>query len=90
MFPDADVNEPVLIDFKTANKPIGGPSFTTTSCSVRLRQGSQLRLQKSGLIIRKAVIACAVPDYEVQIFQMGRDDLNQLYAHFLSAGRLAR
>ena len=39
--------------------------------------------RKSGLIIRKAVIACAVPDYDVQIFQMGRDDLNQLYAHFL-------
>ena len=34
-----------------------------------LRQGGQLRLQEEGLIIRKAVIACAVPDYEVQIFE---------------------
>ena len=84
MFPDADVNDPVLIDFKTANKPIAGTKLYDyeLQCSAYVKAANYV-YRKSGLIIRKAVIACAVPDYDVQIFQMGRDDLNQLYAHFL-------
>ena len=39
--------------------------------------------RKEGLVIRKGIIACAVPDYSVQIFELERDDINQLYAHFI-------
>ena len=34
-------------------------------------------------MIRQGLIACAVPDHKVQIFTIGRDDVNQLYAHFI-------
>jgi hypothetical protein len=39
--------------------------------------------RKEGLIIRKGVIACAVPHHNVQLLTLDRDDINQLYAHFI-------
>ena len=46
MFPDADINEPVLIDFKTANKPIRGTKLYIRASVCCLCQSSQLCLPK--------------------------------------------
>ena len=84
MFPDADPNEPVLIDFKTANKPIGGTKLYDyeLQCSAYVKAANYV-YRREGLIIKRALIACAVPDHDVQLFHIERDDINQLYAHFL-------
>ena len=77
-------DEPVLVDFKTANKPISGSKLYDYELQVAAYiKASNFVYRKEGLIIRKGVIACAVPDHKVQTFELGRDDINQLYAHFL-------
>lgn len=77
-------SEPVLIDFKTANKQIGGTKLYDYEMQVAAYiKAANYVYRKEGLVIRKGIIACAVPDYSVQIFELERDDINQLYAHFI-------
>jgi len=84
LFPDADSNEPVLIDFKTANKPIGGNKLYDYELQVSSYiKAANYIYRKEGLIIRKGIIACAVPHHNIQLFTLDRDDINQLYAHFI-------
>ena len=84
MFPDADPNEPVLIDFKTANKPIDGSKLYNYELQVSAYiKSANYVYRDEGLVIKRGLIACAVPDHNIQLFHIDRDDVNQLYAHFL-------
>lgn len=84
LVPDADPFEPWLIDFKTANKPIGGSKLYGYELQVSSYiKAANFVYRAEGLLIRKGLIACAVPDYNVQIFTIDRDDITQLYSHFL-------
>ncbi len=81
---DVDPNQAWLIDFKTANKPIGGSKLYDYELQISAYiKAANYVYQQQGLVIRQGLIACAVPDYAVQIFTIGRDDINQLYAHFI-------
>ena len=83
-FKDLALSQAWLIDFKTANKPIGGSKLYDYELQVSayIKAANYVYL-KEGLVIRQGLIACAVPDHKVQIFTIGRDDVNQLYAHFI-------
>lgn len=77
-------DEPVLIDFKTANKPIAGAKLYDYELQVSAYiKAANFVYRKEGLTIRKGIIACAVPDHDPQLFTLERDDINQLYAYFL-------
>ena len=84
LLPDADSQVPVLVDFKTANKLIGGTKLYgyEKQCAAYVKALNYV-YRKEGLIVRNALIACAVPQCSIQLFEIGRDDINQLYAHFL-------
>ena len=85
MFPDANPDEPVLIDFKTANKPIDGSKLYNYELQVSAYiKAANYVYRDEGLIIKRGLIACAVPDHNIQLFHIDRDDVNQLYAHFLA------
>jgi hypothetical protein len=72
------------VDFKTANRLIGGTKLYgyEKQCAAYVKALNYV-YRKEGLIVRNALIACAVPQCAVQLFEIGRDDINQLYAHFL-------
>ena len=84
LIPDADSQQPVLVDFKTANKLIGGTKLYgyEKQCAAYAKALNYV-YRKEGLIVRQALIACAVPGCAVQLFHINRDDINQLYTHFL-------
>jgi len=84
MFPDADPDEPILIDFKTANKPIEGSKLYSYELQVAAYiKAANFVYRQQGLVIKRGLIACAVPDHNIQLFEINRDDVNQLYAHFI-------
>ena len=84
LLPDADSQTPVLVDFKTANKLINGTKLYgyEKQCAAYVKALNYV-YRKEGLIVRQALIACAVPGCAVQLFEINRDDINQLYTHFL-------
>ena len=84
LLPDADSQVPVLVDFKTANKLSGGTKlYGYEKQGAAYVKALNYVYRKEGLIVRNALIACAVPQCSIQLFEIGRDDINQLYAHFL-------
>lgn len=79
-----DGDQPTLIDFKTANKPVEGSKLYGYEMQVAAYiKAANFTYRKEGLCIKRGLIAVAMPNRVCQIHELGRNDINQLYCHFL-------
>ena len=79
-----DGDQPTLIDFKTANKPVTGSKLYGYELQVAAYiKAANFVYGRQGLCIKKGLIAVAMPNKPFQLHELGRNDINQLYCHFL-------
>jgi len=79
-----DSDQPTLIDFKTANKPVEGSKLYSYELQVAAYiKAANFTYRKEGLCVKRGLIAVAMPNRVCQVHELGRNDINQLYCHFL-------
>lgn len=79
-----DGDQPTLIDFKTANKPVEGSKLYGYEMQVAAYiKAANFTYRREGLCIKRGLIVVAMPNRICQIHELGRNDVNQLYCHFL-------
>lgn len=79
-----DGDQPTLIDFKTANKPVTGTKLYGYEMQVAAYiKAANFVYGRHGLCIKKGLIVVAMPHKPYQIHELSRNDINQLYTHFL-------
>jgi len=79
-----DGDQPTLIDFKTANKPVTGSKLYGYELQVAAYiKAANFTYRREGLTIKRGLIVVAMPNKVVQVHELGRNDINQLYCHFL-------
>jgi len=79
-----DIDQPSLIDFKTANKPVSGSKLYGYEMQVAAYvKAANFTYRREGLCIRKGLIVVALPNRVFQTHELTRNDINQLYCHFL-------
>ena len=79
-----DGDQPTLIDFKTANKPVTGSKlYGYEMQGSAYIKAANFVYGRQGLCIKKGLVVVAMPHKPYQIHELGRNDINQLYCHFL-------
>jgi hypothetical protein len=79
-----DVDQPSLIDFKTANKPVEGSKLYGYEMQVAAYiKAANFTYRREGLCIKRGLIVVAMPNRVCQVHELRRNDINQLYCHFL-------
>ena len=79
-----DGDQPTLVDFKTANKPVTGSKLYGYELQVAAYiKAANFVYGRQGLCIKKGLIVVAMPHKPFQVHELGRNDINQLYCHFL-------
>lgn len=80
---DKTQTQPVLVDWKTANKPINNIKEYNYKLQVSAyREAANYVYKLQGLNISEALIVVALPDMEAQIISIGLEEIKQCYAHF--------
>lgn len=80
---DKTKTQPLLVDWKTANKAINSIKEYNYKLQVSAyRQAANYVYKTQGLNISEALIVVALPDMQCQIISIGSDELDQCYSHF--------
>lgn len=82
---DDDGAQPSLLDWKTADREPKPPKIYEYKLQAAAYVAAANHVYKSqGLNIQRALIVMALPAQEPLITELGADELNQLYLHFLA------
>lgn len=80
-----DTDQPTLVDWKTADKPLSGVKLYDYKLQVAAyRKAANYVYKPMGLNIRRAVIAVGIANDRSQIIELDESTLDQLFLHFLA------
>ncbi len=80
---DKSQTQPILVDWKTANKPINSIKEYNYKLQVSAyREAANYVYKAQGLNLSEAMIVVALPDEAAQIISISTDELDQCYCHF--------